>query len=241
MCGRFSNRYTWRELHALYQLSVGFQPPSNFQPRYNIAPTDMTWIVRERDGARELVSLRWGLVPSWAKDIKIGASMINARAETAAQKFKAAFEARPCLVVADGFYEWKAASSSEAVGQRKKSGKEKQPYFVTLKGGAPFAFGGLWERWRPREGDAVETFTIITTPPNDLAAQVHDRMPLVLAPEMWNGWLSSPDDRAALMKPFPAERMEMWPVDKRVGNVANDDADLVKPVAEIPPKQGKLL
>jgi putative SOS response-associated peptidase YedK len=225
MCGRFSNRYTWRELHAMYELSIGFAP-SNFQPRYNIAPTDMCWVVRERDGARELVSLRWGLLPSWAKDIKVGASMINTRAETAPQKFKAAFENRPCLVVADGFYEWK------------KDGKEKQPYFLTLKDNAQFAFGGLWERWR--EDWPIETFTIITTTPNELAATVHDRMPLVLSPDMWGGWLGPPETRASLMKPFPADRMEMWPVSKRVGNVDNDDPDLMKPV-DPRPVQGKLL
>ena len=139
MCGRFSNRYTWRELHALYELSVGF-PPSNFQPHYNIAPTQDAWVVRRTPEGRELVSLRWGLVPSWAKDIKIGASMINARAETLGQKFRAAFETRPCLVVADGFYEWK------------KEGKKGNRSFLTLKQNAPFAFGGLWERWQPPEG-----------------------------------------------------------------------------------------
>lgn len=231
MCGRFSNRYTWRELHALYELSVGF-PPSNFQPHYNIAPTDPGWVVRPSsntgESGRELVALRWGLVPSWAKDLKTGASMINLRAETVGQKFRAAFESRPCLVVADGFYEWK------------KEGRERQPYFLTLKDGAPFAFGGLWERWQPREGAPVETFTIVTTPPNELAALVHDRMPLMLSPEMWSGWLSSVEARAALLKPFPAERMDMWPVNKRVGNVANDDPGLIEPV-EPAAGQGKLL
>lgn len=233
MCGRFSNRYTWRELHALYELSIGFAP-SNFQPRYNIAPTDQCWVVRETDGERELVSLRWGLVPSWAKDVKIGASMINARAETAEQKFGPAFDARPCLVVADGFYEWKT------------DGKERQPYFLTLKNNAPFAFGGLWERWRPtresREGgDPLETFTIITTPPNQLIARVHDRMPLMLSPDAWAGWLASAEARRGLIRAFPADAMEMWPVDRRVGNVANDDPDLVKPVIPRQPRQGKLL
>jgi putative SOS response-associated peptidase YedK len=155
--------------------------------------------------------------------------MINARAETVRQKFKAAFEQRPCLVVADGFYEWK------------KQDKEKQPYFITRKNNAPFAFGGLWERWRRPDGEPLETFSIVTTEPNALAAQVHDRMPLMLSPDMWSGWLGTPVERTALLKPFPAATMEMWPVSKRVGNVANDDPELVRPIAEPGPAQGKLL
>jgi putative SOS response-associated peptidase YedK len=174
------------------------------------------------------VSLRWGLVPSWAKDIKAGASMINARAETVQQKFRAAFEQRPCLVVADGFYEWK------------KDGKDRQPFFVTLKNNAPFAFGGLWERWRQPDGTPLETFTIVTVPANELTAAVHDRMPLMLSPDMWKDWLGTPEQRTALLKPFPAGGMETWAVSKRVGNVANDDESLVEPVTETPPDQGKL-
>lgn len=239
MCGRFSNRYTWPELHALYQLSVGFPPPSNFQPRYNVAPTDTSWIVRTGEGGRELAPLRWGLLPSWVKDIRIGASMINVRAETVRDKFPGAFEVRPCLVVPDGFYEWKELPETlpgpandlfgVAPAAKKKSQPEKQPYFITLRDAAPFAFGGLWERWQSPDGDAIETFTIVTTEPNALCAQVHDRMPLVLAPEMWNDWLGPVEARMRLMKPFPTERMEMWPVSTRVGSVKNDDADLIVP------------
>lgn len=202
MCGRFSNRYTWRELHALYQLSVGF-PPSNFQPDTNIAPTDPAWVVRlNQNGERELASMRFGMVPAWAKDTKIAASMINARAETVAQKFRAPFETRPCLVVADGFYEW-----------RDEGAKKKQAYFITLKDNAPFALGGLWDRWQPRDGgEPLETFTIVTTPPNDFATQVHNRMPLILSPDMWADWFQSVETRARMMEPFPSEPMTMVPV-----------------------------
>jgi putative SOS response-associated peptidase YedK len=163
-------------------------------------------------------------VPSWAKDLNIGSSMINAKAETVAEKpaFRAAFKSRPCLVVADGFYEWK-----------KLGPKEKQPHFITTKANAPFAFGGLWEWWRakdaPKDEPGIETFTIITTEPNELCVEAHNRMPLMLACDAWARWLGTPDDRRALLKPFPAEQMEMWPVSKAVGNVKNTGPELIEP------------
>src|SRR5262249_55482296 len=143
MCGRFTNQYSWQELHGLYALSVDTPPPSNLRPRYNFAPTDPGPVIRLKEGRREISILKWGLVPSTAKDASGAARLINARSETAADKapFRSAFRHRRCLVVADGFYEWK-----------KITPKEKQPYFITLKDKEPFAFAGLYEFWIPREG-----------------------------------------------------------------------------------------
>jgi putative SOS response-associated peptidase YedK len=208
MCGRFSDRYSWRDLKELYDLTTPYLA-SNFPPRTNIAPMQTSFVVRAaKDGRRELAELRWGLVPSRSKDDTGGAAMINAKSETVAEKptFRAAFKARPCLVVADGFYEW-----------NKLGPKQKQPYFITRRDAKPFAFAGLWEWWRAKDAapDAagVETFTILTTEPNALCAQVHNRMPVILAPDAWPRWLSTPDERKTLMKPFPADDMEMWPVE----------------------------
>lgn len=224
MCGRFTNRYTWREIKELYDLTTPYLT-SNFPPRYNIAPTQKSFVVRlAKDGSRELAELKWGLIPSWSKDDKGAVRMINARAETAASlpTYRAAFKARPCLVVADGFYEWK------------KLGPKRQPYFIARKDGKPFAFAGLWEWWRPKdappESAGIESFTILTTEPNELTAQVHNRMPLMLAPEDFASWLGTPDDRAALLRPFPADDMEMWPVTPAVGNVKNTGAELIEPI-----------
>jgi putative SOS response-associated peptidase YedK len=198
---------------------------STFPPRYNVAPTQQSFVVRlAKDGGRELAELKWGLVPSWSKDDTGAARMINARAETVARQpaFRAAFKARPCLVVADGFYEWKKLDSG------------KQPYFITRRGGKPFAFAGLWEWWRPKdaptESAGLETFTILTTGPNALCAQIHNRMPLMLAPDDFAGWLATPDDRAARLRPFPAPDMEMWPITVAVGNVKNTGPELIEPI-----------
>jgi putative SOS response-associated peptidase YedK len=225
MCGRFTDRYTWRELKELYDITTPYLA-SNFPPRFNIAPTQLSFVVRlNRDGARELAEMKWGLVPSWSKDAKGGFSTFNAKAETVAEKptFRTAFKQRPCLVVADGFYEWKKLPDGA-----------KQPYFITRADAKPFAFGGLWEWWRAKdapEGDkGLETFTIITTPPNALCATVHDRMPLMLAKEEFAKWLGTVEERTALLRPFPAEDMTMWPVGKAVGNVKNTGAELVERV-----------
>lgn len=219
MCGRFTNQYTWRQLHALYSLSDTLYPQSNFPPRFNIAPTQNAFVVRiGADGKRELVELRWGLLPRWAKSPSDGARMINARAETVATSpaYRAAFNSRPCLVVADGFYEW-----------QKIGAKEKQPYFIRRKDGAPFAFAGLWE---PKSIADRDTFTIITCPANETVAPIHDRMPLMLAPEDWAAWLGTPEQRKALMKPYAADDMEIWRVGKAVGSPKNDGPELVEPI-----------
>jgi len=224
MCGRFTNRYSWRELYELYMLSTGI-PPSNFQPRYNIAPTQEVPVVRLKNGARDLVMMKWGLVPSFAKDLTGGAKFINARAETVTDKpmFKSAFLRRRCLVPADGFYDWK------------KEGKAKQPYFISLKDKAPFAFAGLWEWWRPRDGSKeVETFTIITTTANAVLAPLHDRMPVILTPEQWPVWLAekptSPGQLHALLKPLAADKLTAWPVSPAVNRPENDEPGLVEAI-----------
>ena len=180
------------EIKALYDLTAQYFA-SNFPPRYNIAPTQTSFVVRERDGVRELAELRWGLLPKWAKSTGDGARMINARSETVAVKpaYRAAFKSRPCLVVADGFYEWK------------KSEGGKQPFYITTKSRAPFAFAGLWE---PKSLAEQDTFTILTCTPNELCATVHDRMPVMLAREDFADWLSSPEERSKLLKPFPADQ-----------------------------------
>jgi len=224
MCGRFTNRLTWPEIVQLYRLTDKWlvSPHSNSPARYNIAPTQTAPVMRLMDGEREIAMLRWGLVPSWAKDIKIGSKMINARSEEAAFKpsFRAAWKSRRCLVIADGFYEWPEKS---------------KPRFITLKDGEPFAFAGLWETWKQEDGRTVETFTILTTSANEFMAQVHDRMPVILAEADWSKWLGeipvTQDELQALCSPFPSERMTCWPVDKAVGNVKNDEPYLVEAIA----------
>ncbi|MDE2465915.1 MAG: SOS response-associated peptidase [Alphaproteobacteria bacterium] len=222
MCGRFTNRYSWRELKELYELSDTLYPqaPSNFEPRYNIAPTQTTFVVRLGfDGARELVQLRWGLLPVWAKSLQEGARMINARCETVAtsRAYKEAFFSRPCLVVADGFYEWASVRDGP-----------KQPYFLQRKNAAPFAFAGLWEK---RHLSDEDTFTIITCAANRTVAAVHDRMPLMLTPRDWAAWFDSPKARlACLSRPLPAEDIEMWPVGRAVGSPKNQGPSLIAPL-----------
>jgi putative SOS response-associated peptidase YedK len=222
MCGRFTNRYTWSELVRLYRLT-GAAPASNFPPRYNIAPTQSSFVVRLKDGKRDLVEMRWGLVPFWADDVKIGSRMINAQSETCGTKpaFRHAFKSRRCLVVADGFFEWPTRD---------------KPRLITLKNGEPFSFAGLWESWGPRDGDRVETFTILTTTPNEFMGTIHNRMPVILAPDCWATWLgetaATAEELLALCRPFPSDRMISWAVSARVGNVKNTDAALVEPLPE---------
>jgi putative SOS response-associated peptidase YedK len=219
MCGRFTNRYSWRQLKELYDLTTPYMG-SNFPPRYNIAPTQDTFVVRLKDGKRELESMRWGLVPWFAKDTKGAARMINAQSETADTKpaFRDAWRNGRCLVVADGFYEWP---------------EPKKPRFITLKDNAPFAFAGLWDTWGEQR---LKTFTILTTAPNEFMAEVHERMPVMLSPENWSTWLGETAVEAAQLKalcvPFPSERMEAWPVDPAVGDHKNDEPHLIERVRQ---------
>jgi putative SOS response-associated peptidase YedK len=233
MCGRFTNVMTWRELVTLYRITEE-RPAVNFPARYNIAPTQEVPVVRlDAAGARDLVMLRWGLVPAWAPDLETGYSTINARAETVDTKpaFRDAFRRRRCLVPASGYYEWKATESG------------KQPiYFTPAEGEATtWTFAGLWECWQKAD-QIVESFTIVVGPGNDLAKPIHDRMPVILDGASHDEWLTGPPEAAkALLAPYPAERMRAFKVSPRVGNVRNDDAGLIQPLAWLadPPSPAK--
>ncbi len=223
MCGRYSLTSPPEAIRRLFGLDV----TPNLPPRYNIAPTQMVPVVRLAAGSakRELVLLRWGLVPSWAKDLSIGARLINARGDTVDEKpsFRSAFRHRRCLVVADGFYEWRT------------EGKTKQPMRVTLKSGGPFAFAGLWERFEKGPEGPVESFAIITTDAADLIAPIHDRMPVMLDETDHATWLdpaSKPERLAALLRPFPSGGLAVYAVSSRVNAVRHDDDGCVAPLAE---------
>jgi putative SOS response-associated peptidase YedK len=224
MCGRFARRSTREVLAEWFGVDLEDQP--DFSQSYNVAPQSVQPVVRlERDsGEPEFALMRWGLVPFWAKDAKIGYSTINARAEEAATKpaFREALKKRRCLVPADAFYEW-----------AKRDAKTKQPYAIGLKSGEPYAFAGLWESWRPKEGEALETFSILTTDANEVLEPIHDRMPVILDPEDYRRWMEAASVERLpvdLMRPFPAERMTAWPVSQRVGNVRNNGAELLAPI-----------
>ena len=230
MCGRYTQMRTWAELLDLYGIAESLSP-SNFPARYNIAPTQAVPVVRRQrsSGERELVTLRWGLVPSWAKNIDIGARMINARAETVADKpsFRAAFKERRCLIVADGFYEWQAQPKGP-----------KQPFFITVADARPFALAGLWEEWWGAGSTLIETCTIVTTEANPALKPIHARMPAILPASRFDAWLdpaAAPADLEALLAPYAGE-MSTRPVGRWVNDVHNDDAGCVEPVGEPRPQ-----
>jgi putative SOS response-associated peptidase YedK len=223
MCGRFTLADPDADLAVQFNLA---EIP-DLQPRYNIAPTQPVAAVRlnAEGAAREMVLFYWGLIPFWAKDPGIGARMINARAETAAEKpaFRAAFKRRRCLVVADGFYEW----------QKQDGGK--QPFFIRMKEGKPFAFAGLWEHWEGGDGSVIESCTLLTTEPNELLRPVHNRMPVILHPRDYELWLDVGVEDARrlrpLLRPFPAAEMEAYAVSRRVNSPENDDPSVIEPLA----------
>ncbi len=220
MCGRYTLTVSASVLAEVFAVDV-----PELRPRYNVAPTQTMGVVRlGRDDAPSWREARWGLIPSWAKDPTIGNRLINARAETAADKpsFRAAIRRRRCLVPADGFYEWR------------RSPDGKVPHLVRFADGRPFAFAGLWERWRDADGATVDSYTILTTRPNELVAGLHDRMPVILPPEVHDEWLAPAEierDRLeALLAPHPPAGMETYPVSRRVNSPANDDPECVRPV-----------
>jgi len=227
MCGRFLLYSSPETLERTFGLDLTGQRP-NLEPRYNIAPTQDVAVVRAGDGRRRFERMRWGLVPSWAGDLKIGARLINARGDRVHAKpaFRSAFNARRGLIPADGFYEWHSDEGG------------KQPYVLEPAAGGPMAFGGLFERWRDGEGGEVWSCTIVTTDASPDIAHLHHRMPLVLSPEHWDAWMTAkPDDARALIGPAPEGTLRVRPVDKRVNNVRNDDPSLIA----APPEQQALL
>ena len=218
MCGRYSLIVDASVLAGVFEID----PPRDLKPRFNIAPTQTIPIVRAgREAPREWAEVRWGLVPSWAKDPKIGARMINARGETVAEKpsFRSAVTRRRCLIPADGFYEWVKTDSG------------KQPHYIHFEDGRAFAFAGLWERWHKGGDEPLDTCTIITTTPNDLVAGLHDRMPVILQPEIFTEWLApeplASDRLQDLLAPHPVADMEAYPVSTHVNKPANDDPECV--------------
>ncbi len=223
MCGRYA---IYGPISRANRDSIEFLGEEvTFQPTYNAAPTQSLPVLRTAGGGRELGLLRWGLVPSWAKDPAIGARMINARSETAAEKpaFRAAFRRRRCLVPMCGFYEWQ------------KSAGPKVPHHVRLLNAEIFAAAGLHEHWPGRDGaDPIESYTILTTSANEMMRALHDRMPVILHERDYEAWLDPDNDDtealAALLVPFPAEEMRAWPVSTRVNNARNDGPALIEPV-----------
>jgi putative SOS response-associated peptidase YedK len=216
MCGRFTLRTPLGLL--VEQFLAEPAPALQLALRYNVAPTQHVPVVRLDAGRRQLTTMHWGLIPSWAKDPKVGYSTINARADTLAAKpaFRTAFKKRRCLVLADGYYEWL------------REGKQKLPYLYEVDGGRPFAFAGLWEQWwgENREGPPLESCTIVTTSANELARNVHDRMPVILDEADQAAWLDPQQQDAAalahLFDPFPADRMTIRPVSVYVNNARNE-------------------
>jgi putative SOS response-associated peptidase YedK len=221
MCGRFTLFSDIALLENIFGASGGYQ----LAPRYNIAPTQTILAVRAGEsGSREFAGLRWGLIPSWAKDPSIGSRMLNARCETVHEKpaYRRAVKSRRCLIPADGFYEWK------------KAGKDKQPHFIRRRDRAPLAFAGLWERWQPPEGEAMESCTILTTSPNELMSPIHDRMPVIISSESFARWLNpvqtDAEALAQFYSPFSAGELEAFPVGNEVNKVSNQGAGLIAPV-----------
>jgi len=223
MCGRFTLFEPNETLAGIFGVSAVHFPG----PRYNIAPSQPVAVVRTSSGSercRELVMLRWGLVPSWARDPSIGDRLINARAETVPEKpaFRGAWKSRRCLIPANGFYEW-----------QRRNGKKK-PWYIRMRDRNIFAMAGLWERRGEQPGETLESCTLITTESNDLLAPIHGRMPVILAPSDFDRWLFSPAEEAsrlrALLRPYPAEEMEAFEIGLRVNNPGNDGPDLIEPV-----------
>ena len=228
MCGRFVYAAQCDENQLAFPQVIF---PNEMPLRYNIAPgQDITAIANTAEPRAD--AFKWGLIPSWAKDHKIGNRLINARGETLAEKpsFRTAFKRQRCLIPATGFYEW----------QRNPDGRTKTPMYIALKSGTPFAFAGLWESWHSPEGQHIQSCTIITTEPNDLMAPIHNRMPVILPANAYNLWLDPAErtDLQELLIPYSAQEMIAHPVSTLVNNPRNDTSDCLKPAQ--PPEQGAL-
>lgn len=222
MCGRF----------ALYTdpiaLAKKFQTENllELQPSYNVAPSQAIPIIRNEQGHRLFSLAKWGLIPSWAKDIKIGYNTINARADTVAEKpsFRSAFQHRRCLIPADGYFEWQEIANS----------KIKQPWYISLKNQEPMALAGLWEHWQGSDGTEIESCTIIVTADNELMQPIHDRMPVILPPETWATWLdvanTNKEGSQSLLNQYPADSMTAWPVGTVVNSPRHNGKECIQPM-----------
>ncbi|MBO0347627.1 SOS response-associated peptidase [Phormidium pseudopriestleyi FRX01] len=222
MCGRFSFYQAPETVAELFQLAGIPQ----IKPRYNIAPTQSvsTVLQQEETQERQFQMMRWGLIPFWAKDVKMGAKLINARSETVSEKpsFRSPFKHRRCWILADGFYEWETTDSG------------KQPFYFQLKDGEPFAFAGLWERWQSPEGESIESCTILTTEANELMSRIHVRMPVILSPTSRDRWLDSatpPEELHPLLTPYDSQEMIGYPVSRMVNTPKTDSPDCVQRIA----------
>ncbi len=220
MCGRFTLRTPTETIADLF---AGIPFP-DIPPSYNIAPTQMVAAVRSREQEPQFAWLKWGLLPFWARDARIGSRMINARCETIHEKpaFRAAFKKRRCLILADGFYEWK------------KTDEGKQPVYIHLRDDQPYCYAGLWE-FNDKTGPPVETCTIVTTSPNELLETIHDRMPVILPRSQYDVWLNPQfedlDYLQSLLQPYPADEMEAWPVSAQVNKPSFNRPECIEPVA----------
>ena len=227
MCGRYTLRLTPAELAGIFEVVRELDALQGLTPRFNISPTQEVLVIRAEGGLRLPMWTQWGLIPSWSKDAKSAARCINARAETVAEKpsFRAAYKARRCLVPADGYYEWVPPD-----------GKQKQPIFIHRRDQQPFAFAGIWERWRSPGGNEVFSCSFLTTEPNDKLAAVHDRMPVILPPSEYDAWLNpkaTPEQLAALVTASPSEEWQYYPVSTLVNKAANEGPDCMR---EVPPQ-----
>jgi putative SOS response-associated peptidase YedK len=236
MCGRFTQRYTWRDLQALYGL-IG--AARNLQAHYNLAPTDPIDAIVPGDGANRLMSMRWGLVPWWwKKSLKDVPATFNARAETLADKpmFRDAFKGRRCIIPSSGYYEWRKTQGVKQPG--------KQPYFISAADGGVLSFAGLWDTWRnPQTGEPLMSCTIVVTDANAFTCAIHDRMPAILAPADFAAWLGGAGG-TGLLRPAAEDRLRMWPVSSRVNRAGAGDDDpmlLDEVVAQEPEAGGTLL
>ncbi len=223
MCGRFTLTVDPAELRQDFS---AYTFPSEFAPRFNIAPSQPVLAI-PNDDRNEADFFVWGLIPMWAKDPAIGNRLINARGETLAEKpaFRGSLKYKRCLILADGFYEWKSGPGR----------KTKTPFFIHMKDRKPFAFAGLWDSWNSPDGSLIKSCTIITTEPNDLMTLIHNRMPAILHPREYAQWLDpspqTPDQLKPLIKPYPAEAMDAYPVSPLVNKPSNDMPELVVPTS----------
>ena len=224
MCGRYSQRQSAKIIAQAFQVD---EVPT-LEPRYNIAPTQSVPTVLQTSAStnRQFKMLHWGLIPSWAKDRKMGAKLINARAQTVAEKpaFRSALRQRRCLVLADGFYEW----------QQQEQKKQKQPFYFRLSDERPFAFAGLWEHWRGEDGEEIHSCTLLTTEANELMQPIHNRMPVILDPKDYDLWLDLEVKKQELLQPllhpYRSEEMTAYPVSKVVNKPSNDSAECIERV-----------